>query len=99
VTGRVFWFALGTGAGLYASFRARRLAYRLTPVGVADQVAAVGVGLQAFADEVKIGMAEREDQIAAQLGVMVERAPLPARVEQADLPTRALAAPDLARTS
>ncbi|MBA2456287.1 MAG: hypothetical protein H0V48_07105 [Nocardioidaceae bacterium] len=94
MTGRAFWFAMGAGAGLYSSLRARRLAYRLTPPGVADQVAALGVGARAFADEVRIGMTEREGEMARQLGLAAERAPRPASVEQGDLRPRALAAPD-----
>lgn len=99
MSGRVVWFAIGAGAGLYTSFRARRVAYRFTPPGVADQLAAVGVGLRAFGAEVRAGMAERESEIAAQLGLGTQRAPRPAPMEQADLRPRALAATSAARSS
>jgi hypothetical protein len=81
VSGRLLWFAAGAGAGLYTTFRARRLAYRLTPQGLGDQVAALGLGARAFAEEVRAGMAEREKEIAAELGlpaVGTGRAPGPA---------------------
>ncbi len=93
--GRTFWFMVGTGTGLYTSIRARRLAYRLTPAGVADQVAVLGVGLRAFTDEVRVGMVEREAQIADQLGIAVdgaERAAPPALAESVAPRPRALAA-------
>ncbi|WP_370619547.1 DUF6167 family protein [Mumia qirimensis] len=67
--GRVLWFVAGTTAGVYGTFRARRLAYRLTPSGLADQVAAWQVGARTFAEEVRAGMAEREAEIAEQLGL------------------------------
>jgi Family of unknown function (DUF6167) len=85
VMGRTFWFVAGASAGLYTTIKARRLAYRLTPEGLTDQVAALGLGARAFADEVRAGMAEREAQIAHQLalpavdaGPARERAPQPA---------------------
>jgi hypothetical protein len=93
MTGRLLWFAAGAGAGLYATFKARRLAYRLTPQGVTDQAAALGLGARAFADEVRAGMAEREAQIASELGLpAVEgRAPGPVLATTAARGPRALA--------
>lgn len=67
--GRAFWFAAGAGAGLWTTFKARRLAYRLTPEGVTDQVATLGLGARAFAEEVRVGMAEREAEIAQELAL------------------------------
>jgi Family of unknown function (DUF6167) len=108
VMGRTFWFVAGAGAGLYTSIKARRLAYRLTPEGLADQLASLGLGARAFADEVRAGMAEREEQIASQLslptieaqdatpalgsGPAGQRAPWPALDEAAATRPRALAA-------
>lgn len=70
--GRTLWFLVGAGAGVYTSLKARRLAYRLTPAGLADQAAAVGLGMRAFGDEVRDGMAEREAQIAEELGLPID---------------------------
>ena len=67
--GRALWFAAGAGAGLWTTLKARRVAYRLTPVGVTDQVATWGLGARAFAAEVRLGMAEREAEIADDLGL------------------------------
>jgi hypothetical protein len=91
VSGRALWFAIGAGAAMYTSFRVRRVAYRFTPPGVVDQLAAMGAGVRAFSDEVRVGMAEREAEIAEQLGLGA-RAPRPALAEQVDLGPRALAA-------
>ena len=67
--GRTLWFLVGAGAGVYTSIKARRVAYRLTPAGLADQAAALGLGIRVFGDEVRAGMAEREEQIAEELGL------------------------------
>lgn len=70
--GRVLWFVAGTTAGVYGTFKAKRLADRFTPTGVADQVAAWQVGLQAFAEEVRVGMSVREAEVAEHLGLPPE---------------------------
>jgi hypothetical protein len=64
---RVFWFAVGTGAGVYGTVKARRLVYRLSPEGLSDQAAAVGVGLRALAADVRDGMVTREQELLDQL--------------------------------
>jgi Family of unknown function (DUF6167) len=99
VMGRTFWFVAGASAGLYTTIKARRLASRLTPEGITDQVAALGLGARAFADEVRAGMAEREAQIAHQLALPAvdagharERAPQPALEDAAASRRPALAA-------
>lgn len=66
---RVFWLAVGTGAGVYGTVKARRLVYRLSPEGLADQVAAVGLGLRAVAADVRDGMLEREGELLERLGL------------------------------
>ena len=63
MSARAAWFVLGAGAGLYAARRARKLAYRLTPEGVADQIAAASVGVRAFLDEMRDGISDREAQL------------------------------------
>lgn len=64
---RALWFAAGTAAGLYASVKARRAAYRLSVPGVVDQAAALGVGLRAFNADLRSGMQAREDQLVRRL--------------------------------
>ena len=97
--GRTFWFVAGASAGLYTTIKARRLASRLTPEGITDQVAALGLGARVFAEEVRTGMAEREAQIAHQLalpardtGRGAERASQPALEDSAASRHPALAA-------
>ena len=77
---RVAWFVAGTTAGIYTTVKARRIAYRLTPSGISDQAGALGEGLKAFGHEVRAGMAEREAQIADELGLTapaLEQTPRP----------------------
>lgn len=65
--GRVFWFAAGTAAGVYAGIKARRAAYRLSVPGLVDQAAALGVGIRAFNADLQTGMQQREAQIVDRL--------------------------------
>ncbi|MCW2747342.1 MAG: hypothetical protein JWP10_484 [Nocardioidaceae bacterium] len=65
---RAAWFVAGAAAGLYASVRARRVAYRLTPPGLLDQAGALGVGIRAFGEEMRSGMSARESEILHQFG-------------------------------
>jgi hypothetical protein len=61
------WFVAGTAAGVYATAKARRAAYRLSMPGLVDQAAALGLGWRAFAAEVRDGMAQAEHDVAARL--------------------------------
>lgn len=67
MTPRVVWFVAGTAAGVYASVKARRAAYRASMPGLVDQASALGEGWRAFASEVREGMADRERQVARQV--------------------------------
>ena len=69
---RLVWFAAGSAAGLYASVKAKRAAYRLTPSGLVDQASALGVGWRAFSAEVHEGMDAREQRIAQDLELPLE---------------------------
>ncbi len=53
----------GTAAGIYASAKAKRAAYRLSMPGLIDQAAALGTGARAFNAEVRDGMSAKEHQI------------------------------------
>ena len=97
--GRTFWFVAGASAGLYTTIKARRLASRMTPEGITDQVAAFGLGARAFAEEVRSGMAEREGQIAHQLALpAVDTGPARERAPQALEDPAASRRPALAAT-
>jgi hypothetical protein len=65
--GRTVWFVAGTAAGVYATAKARRAAYRLSMPGLVDQAAAVGLGWRAFAGELRTGMTQAEREVAARL--------------------------------
>ncbi len=64
---RIAWFIAGTAAGVYASVKARRAAYRLSMPGLIDQAAAAGSGLRAFRDELAEGMTAKERQLRTHL--------------------------------
>ena len=65
--GRTVWFVAGTAAGVYATAKARRAAYRLSMPGLVDQAAAAGLGWRAFAGELRHGMTQYEREVAARL--------------------------------
>lgn len=67
---RGFWFLAGAGAGVYVVVRARRVAEAFTPDGLRDRVAGLGVGAQLFAEEVRIGMSERESELRERFALL-----------------------------
>jgi hypothetical protein len=69
---RGFWFVAGAGAGVYVMIRARRAAETFTPDGLRDRVAGLGVGAHLFAEEVRVGMAERETELRERLGLALD---------------------------
>jgi len=85
---RIFWMAVGAGATVWAMGKANEAARRLTPTSLAGTAARgaldLGDAVRGFAGEVRAGMAEREQQLRADLG-LDGSAVLP--------PRRALAAP------
>jgi hypothetical protein len=66
-TSRIVWFVAGSAAGVYASVKARRAAYRVSAPGLVDQAAALGLGWRAFGSEMRDGMQARERDIALEL--------------------------------
>lgn len=72
MTPRWIWFAGGAAAGVWATLKARRAAYRLTPPGLIDQAGALGAGLRAFNQEVRDGMRIRESQLTDTLELRPE---------------------------
>lgn len=64
---RLVFFVAGSVAGVYATAKARRAAYRLSAPGLVDQAAALGLGWRAFESELRDGMEARERDIARKL--------------------------------
>lgn len=75
--GRTVWFVAGTAAGVYATAKARRLAYRMSMPGLIDQAAAAGLGWREFAGELRIGMNRYEREVAARLDTGVPATMIP----------------------
>jgi hypothetical protein len=72
---RALWFVAGAGAGVYALTRARRVAEVLTPEGLSDRLAGLSVGARLFGDEVRAGMAEKENQVRHNVGLALHGKP------------------------
>lgn len=69
---RALWFVAGAGAGVYAVIKARRAAEALTPDGLRDRLSGLGVGAHLFAEEVRSGMGEREEELRQRMGLALE---------------------------
>ncbi|MET7300612.1 DUF6167 family protein [Embleya sp. NPDC005575] len=74
---RLFWIAVGAGAGVWAARKVKDKAYKYTPEGVADNVTGIGEAIKYFADEIRAGMAEREQELYRAIGADVAAASLP----------------------
>jgi len=70
---RLFYIALGATAGVLIVRRLTRAAHALTPEGMArgvgDAGGRLGEAVSAFLDEVRVGMAQREDELRSALGI------------------------------
>jgi len=76
---RALWFVAGTGAGVYVMVKARRAAEALTPEGLSDRLAGLGLGARLFAEEVRAGRAEKETELRERLGLTLDG---PAQLER-----------------
>ncbi|MDQ1104316.1 hypothetical protein QE364_003438 [Nocardioides zeae] len=72
---RAVWFAAGTGVGVYAVVRARRLAEALTPDGARDRLAGLRLGARLMAEEFTAGAAERDAELRDRLGLVPHGVP------------------------
>jgi hypothetical protein len=66
---RTLWFVAGASAGVYVITRARRAAEVFTPDGLSDRLAGLSVGARLFADEVRAGAADKENEMRQRVGV------------------------------
>ena len=73
MTRRLFYIAMGAAVGVLVVRRATQAAQRFTPAGLQSSVSGSMAGLTAaiseFADLVREGMAEREDELRVTLGL------------------------------
>ncbi|MHB8342440.1 MAG: hypothetical protein ACYDB7_14920 [Mycobacteriales bacterium] len=63
---RLFWVAFGATAGVVVAYRLRKVALAYAPKAWA---ANLGGSVRGFAEEVRSGMAEREAELRAGLGL------------------------------
>ena len=66
----LFWVAAGAAGGAYALTKARRVAEAATPEGLEDRLAGLSVGLRLFSQEVRAGMAEKENELRERLALV-----------------------------
>jgi len=78
---RLVWFAAGAGVSVYAMAKARRAAQALTPEGLADRLAGLSLGIHLFGDEVRAGMAEKENELRGRLGLALPGSSTPTTPE------------------
>ncbi len=83
---RLFWIAVGAGAGVWAARKVKDKAYKYTPEGVADNVTGIGEAIKYFADEIRAGMAEREQELYRAIGADVQATALPPAPQRRVLP-------------
>ncbi len=84
---RLFWVGLGAAVGIVVARRITRAAESFTPVAigeaVGESVREVGDALRYFAEQVRLGMAERETELYEALGVLPDgRTARPAAVPE-----------------
>ncbi|HUR52030.1 MAG TPA: DUF6167 family protein [Mycobacteriales bacterium] len=73
MTRRLFYIALGATVGVLVVRKASRAAQRFTPAGVSQGVTGalggLGDAIRDFGAEVRLGMAEREQELRQDLGL------------------------------
>lgn len=78
---RLFWVAVGAGVGVYAARRLSRARAAVAPTALGGQVAAARDGARSavgsFVADVRAGMAEREEELRAQLGLAADLMAVP----------------------
>jgi hypothetical protein len=67
--GKLFWIALGAAAGVLVVRKVSKTAQAYTPEGMAGSLSNLGDAIRDFADAVREGMAEREQELRIALGV------------------------------
>jgi hypothetical protein len=69
------WFVAGAGAGVYATFRARRVKEAFTAEGLSDRWQALVLGARMLRDEVAQGQAEAETELRDRFGLVPHGVP------------------------
>ena len=66
---RLFWLGIGVAVGALVVRKITKTAQAYTPKGLAGAVADLGESVREFAADVRVAMAEREDEMLEALGV------------------------------
>lgn len=65
----LFYVALGATAAVLVVRKVTRTAEKFTPSGMASSMGGVADAIRDFAAEVRVGMADREDELRVALGI------------------------------
>ena len=76
---RLFWVALGAAAGVVVVRRIGQVARTYGPEGIARSAAGMTEALREVGQEIRVGMAEREEELRLALGVDAGTEPDPGR--------------------
>ena len=66
---RALWFVAGAGAGAFARSKGRRAGAAVPGAGLAARLAGLSVGARLFGEEVRAGMAEKENDLRERVGL------------------------------
>jgi hypothetical protein len=66
---RLFWLGIGVAVGALVVRKITKTAEAYTPKGLASAVSGLGESVREFAADVRVAMAEREDEMLDALGV------------------------------
>jgi hypothetical protein len=76
---RLFWFFTGAATGVWATVKVNRAVRRLSPDSLAataaDRALETGARLRMFAQDVRVGMAQRETELHDALGLRAHGEP------------------------
>ncbi len=66
---RVFWVVVGATVGVLVVRKLSQKAEQFTPQGVAKQLTGLGAAVRAFGEDVRAGMAAREEELREALAL------------------------------
>ena len=66
---RLFWMTVGATVGIVAMRKATRTVQAISPSGLGERLTTLGITARVLADEVRLGMAEREAELRGALSV------------------------------
>jgi hypothetical protein len=66
---RLFWMTVGATVGIVAMRKATRTLQAFSPAGLGERLTTLGIAARVLAEEVRLGMSEREAELRGALSV------------------------------